>query len=95
MKCSITVVGCGLMGSAIAKPKVELDLRVLYLKHLELIGSTIWTRAEFQELIRLVKSGAVQPQVARTYPLREIRRAQEDFVAKRFFGKLVLLPNSS
>ncbi len=77
---------------AIAGPKVELDLRVLYLRHLELIGSTIWTRAEFKELVDLIVSGAVQPQVARSYPLNEIRKAQDDFVAKRFFGKLVLLP---
>ena len=34
---------------AIGGPIVELDLRVLYLNHLELIGSTVWTRAEFVE----------------------------------------------
>jgi NADPH:quinone reductase-like Zn-dependent oxidoreductase len=30
--------------------------------------------------------------VAKTYPLAEIVRAQEDFMAKQFIGKLVLIP---
>ncbi|WP_287104153.1 alcohol dehydrogenase family protein [Mesorhizobium sp.] len=78
---------------AIAGPKVTLDLRILYLRHLELIGSTIWTRNEFKELVDLVRSGKIVPQVARSYPLSEITKAQEAFKSKDFFGKLVLIPD--
>jgi NADPH:quinone reductase-like Zn-dependent oxidoreductase len=80
------------VAGAIGGPQVTLDLRIIYLRHLEIIGSTIWTRAEFIELIRLVSTGIVKSQVARTYPLHGIHKAQEDFVAKNFFGKLVLIP---
>jgi NADPH:quinone reductase-like Zn-dependent oxidoreductase len=81
-------VTCG----AIAGPLVSLDLRTLYLKHLELIGSTLGTRAQFARLVALIAAGRVVPLVAATYPLFEIAAAQAAFKAKAFFGKLVLLP---
>ncbi len=75
---------------AIAGPIVRLDLRVLYLNHLELIGSTIGTRGEFRKLIDLITTSKVRPLVAKTFPLREIRAAQDFFLKKAFIGKLVL-----
>lgn len=77
---------------AIAGPVVRLDLRTLYLKHLELIGSTVGTREEFAELVGLLEAGKLKPLLAGSYPLSEIRRAQEDFKKKDFFGKLILVP---
>jgi NADPH:quinone reductase-like Zn-dependent oxidoreductase len=41
----------------IAGPMVELDLRTLYLKQLELIGSTMGTHEEFSEQVGLIESG--------------------------------------
>ncbi|MCH7796713.1 MAG: alcohol dehydrogenase family protein [Proteobacteria bacterium] len=81
-------VTCG----AIAGPLVSLDLRTLYLKHLELIGSTLGTRDQFARLVALIAAGRVVPLVAATYPLSEIAAAQAAFKEKAFFGKLVLLP---
>ena len=77
---------------AIAGPMVELDLRTLYLKHLELIGSTMGTRREFADLVRYIESGEIKPLLARTSPLSELKQAQRDFLEKRFFGKLVVIP---
>lgn len=77
---------------AIAGPVVQLDLRTLYLKHLELIGSTMGTREEFAELVSLLEEDRLEPLLAGTYPLSEVRCAQEDFQRKNFFGKLVLVP---
>ena len=81
-------VTCG----AIAGPVVSLDLRTLYLRHLELIGSTLGTRDQFARLVALIAAGRVVPLVAATYPLSEIAAAQAAFKEKAFFGKLVLLP---
>jgi len=78
---------------AIAGPAVRLDLRTLYLKQLELIGSTMGTHEEFASLVEHIASGRVKPLLARTYPLSDIRRAQRDFMNKDFFGKLVLIPD--
>jgi NADPH:quinone reductase-like Zn-dependent oxidoreductase len=78
---------------AIAGPVVRLDLRTLYLKQLELIGSTMGTHEEFASLVEQIASGRIKPLLARTYPLSDIRQAQRDFMNKNFFGKLVLIPN--
>jgi NADPH:quinone reductase-like Zn-dependent oxidoreductase len=78
---------------AIAGPVVRFDLRTLYLKQLELIGSTMGTHEEFAGLVEHIASGRIKPLLARTYPLSDIRQAQRDFKNKNFFGKLVLIPN--
>jgi NADPH:quinone reductase-like Zn-dependent oxidoreductase len=76
---------------AIAGPVVELDLRTLYLKDLTLLGCTVQEPIVFENLVGYVERGEIEPLVARTYPLREIVKAQEDFLTKSFTGKLVLV----
>jgi NADPH:quinone reductase-like Zn-dependent oxidoreductase len=71
---------------------VQLDLRTFYLRDLTLIGCTAWDEPVFPRLVSLIELGRIRPIVARTYPLREIARAQRDFLEKRHFGKLVLIP---
>ena len=75
---------------AIAGPLVQLDLRTVYLKHLDLIGSTQGSREDFARVRDLVIGERIRPVLARTYPLEDIARAQADFVAKDFIGKLVI-----
>ncbi len=80
------------VAGAIAGPIVEIDLRKVYLKDLTLAGSTYQPPAVFQKLARLINEGRLKPLVSKTYPLTEIHRAQADFVAKKYPGKLVLVP---
>ncbi|MBS1255955.1 MAG: 2-haloacrylate reductase [Deltaproteobacteria bacterium] len=77
---------------AIAGPIVELDLRTLYLKDLTLYGCTCQPKEVFRNLIGYIEGNQIQPLVAKTYPLKEIKQAQLDFLAKKFTGKLVLVP---
>ena len=77
---------------AIAGPLVELDVRTLYLKDLSFYGSTFQTKEAFMNVIRYIEAGKIKPLVAKTYPLCKIREAQEDFLAKKYIGKLVLDP---
>ena len=77
---------------AIAGPLVELDVRTLYLKDLTFFGCTYQPRVVFENLVGYIERGEIAPLVARTYPLKDIVEAQEDFLAKRHVGKLVLLP---
>ncbi|MCP5368078.1 MAG: alcohol dehydrogenase family protein [Hyphomicrobiales bacterium] len=77
---------------AIAGPMVELDLRTLYLKDLRLFGATVLDPGVFKALVGYVAGGEIKPLVARTYPLEDIVQAQQDFLAKRHTGKLVLIP---
>ena len=77
---------------AIAGPIVELDLRTLYLKDLTLYGCTFQPKEVFRNLIKYIEDNKIKPLVAKSYPLKEIKQAQLDFLSKKFTGKLVLVP---
>jgi len=76
---------------AIAGPIVELDLRTLYLKDLSLIGSTRQYPHVFTDLVRYIEAGNIRPVVAQTYPLQELRAAQEAFLKKSHMGKIGIM----
>ena len=80
------------IAGAIAGPIAEIDLRTLYLRDLSLLGCSFQEDAVFSDLVGYVERDEVRPVVSRTYPLADIARAQEDFLAKRYLGKLVLVP---
>ncbi|MEM1377178.1 MAG: alcohol dehydrogenase family protein [Pseudomonadota bacterium] len=73
---------------AIAGPIVELDLRVLYLKDLTMIGSTRQDPRVFTDLVGYIEAGEISPVIAASYPLHELRTAQETFLKKSHVGKI-------
>ena len=77
---------------AIGGKSVRLDLSHLYLRDWQLLGATVTATDVFPNLVRYVEAGEIQPLLARSYALTEIHQAQEDFLAKRHIGKLVLIP---
>ncbi|NGO50714.1 zinc-binding dehydrogenase [Mesorhizobium camelthorni] len=79
---------------AIAGPVVQLDLRTMYLKQLQLHGSSQGTRADFRRIVRYIEEGKIRPLVGGVYRLSDFHRAQTDFMAKDFVGKLVVVPDS-
>lgn len=79
---------------AIAGPVVELDLRTMYLKHLELHGSSQGTRPAFRRLVDYIEQATVKPLLHGTYPLSEFHRAQQDFMSKGYIGNLVVVPDA-
>jgi NADPH:quinone reductase-like Zn-dependent oxidoreductase len=79
---------------AIGGPICEIDIRTLYLKDLTLFGATFQPDQVFADLVGYIERNEIRPLVAATYPLSDIVRAQDDFVAKRHVGKLVLVPPS-
>ena len=79
---------------AIAGPLVELDVRTLYLKDLTFFGCTKQPKEVFTNLISYIEQNKISPLVAETYPLKNIKAAQEDFLRKKYSGKLVLIPTN-
>lgn len=79
---------------AIAGPVVQLDLRTMYLKQLQLHGSSQGTRGDFRRIVSLIEEGKLKPIVGGVYRLSDFHRAQTHFMAKRFVGKLVVQPDS-
>ena len=75
---------------AIAGPIVELDVRTLYLKDLTFYGCTFQDPQIFGNLVAYIERGEIEPLLSKVYPLSEIVSAQQDFLDKKFIGKLVL-----
>lgn len=78
---------------AIAGPVVDLDLRTVYLKQLELHGSSQGTRTAFRRLVRYIENGEIRPLLDRTFRLSDFHEAQRTFMGKTFVGKLVVVPD--
>lgn len=77
---------------AIAGPIVELDMRDMYLKDITLIGCTAWDEPVFPDLVSYIERGEIRPLVAKVFPLKDIVRAQQEFLEKTHFGNFVLVP---
>lgn len=80
------------VSGAIAGPKVDLDLRKLYLKDLTFLGCTAQESGVFKALVGHIERGEVRPLIAGTYALGDLVAAQRDFLTKRHIGKLVIIP---
>jgi len=70
----------------------ETDLRQLFWKQLEIVGTTMSTRAEFETVMRLVFEGRLDPVVDVVWPLERVREAHERLERGEHFGKVVLVP---
>jgi NADPH:quinone reductase-like Zn-dependent oxidoreductase len=69
-----------------------LDLRLVFWKQIEIIGTTMANRSEFEEVMRLVFTGALKPIIDSVLPLDRIREAHERLERGEQFGKIVLVP---
>jgi NADPH:quinone reductase-like Zn-dependent oxidoreductase len=74
-----------------AGPKVEIDNRFVFGRHLSILGSTMGTRADFATVMELVFAGKLKPVLDRSYPLSEARLAQERLAAGAQLGKITLV----
>ena len=83
-----TLVTCG----ATTGGEGSLDIRVLFTRQLNLLGSFMGTMGELHEVLKHVFAGRLKPVVDRSFPLREAAAAH-DYVAKSsMFGKVILNP---
>lgn len=80
------------VAGAISGPVAPVDLRTVYLRDLTLLGCTFQEDEVFANLISYIERNEIAPLVSRSYPLAQIRAAQQDFIDKKYAGKLVLVP---
>jgi len=78
------------VSGAIGGALVELDVRTLYLKDLSFFGCTTLESDVFKNLVGCIEQGKIKPIVAQTFPLAEIKSAQDIFLEKKHVGKIVL-----
>ena len=77
---------------AIAGPVVTMDMRQFYLKDLNLIGCTAWDEAVFASVISAIENEDIKPLLAASFVLKDIVKAQKQFMQKQHVGNFVLLP---
>ena len=71
-----------------AMPPAELN-RVFF-RSLRIVGSTMGTRDELEQLVALLVASGARPVIDEVLPLADAARAFERMAAGDLFGKLVL-----
>jgi NADPH:quinone reductase-like Zn-dependent oxidoreductase len=82
------IVICGATSGA----NPPADLNRLFFLQLEVVGSTMGTRAEFEALVKFLGDTGVRPHIQQVFPLAEAKSAYELMVAGDVQGKLILIP---
>ncbi|MCP4360333.1 MAG: zinc-binding dehydrogenase [Chloroflexi bacterium] len=74
-------------------PKFELDNRLIFGKHLTIIGSTMGTSTDYEAVMRLLFNGRLRPIIDTIYPLHKGQTALQRLADGDVAGKLVLMVN--
>lgn len=88
LKWGGTIVTCG----ATTGFKVPMDLRFLWNKQQNYLGSHFGTTAELRDALRFVESGQIKPVIMEVLPLKNIVRGHRILENGQVMGKLVLIP---
>lgn len=88
LKWGGTIVVCG----ATTGYEAKTDLRFLWNKQQNHMGSHLGTKAELMAAMRFVESGEIAPVIDRSFPLTNAAQAQERMESDQAEGKLILIP---
>ena len=80
------IVTCG--ATAGFEPKI--DLRHVFFRQIEILGSTMGSKGSLFGIVEHVKAGRLKPVVDRVMPLWDAREAHRVLEAREAFGKVVL-----
>lgn len=80
------LVTCG----ATSGPKVEMDLRHIFIKQQQIIGSTMGNRAEFNKICLKINAGDFNPAIAKVFRPDEIQAAHRFLESSQNYGKVIL-----
>jgi 2-desacetyl-2-hydroxyethyl bacteriochlorophyllide A dehydrogenase len=82
------LVTCG----ATSGYEARTDLRYVFYKQLQILGSTMGRKGDLMTIMNLMGQGKLKPVIDRVLPLAEVRQAHEIVEAGKHFGKIVLVP---
>jgi NADPH:quinone reductase-like Zn-dependent oxidoreductase len=80
------IVTCG----ATAGFEPQIDLRHVFFRQIEILGSTMGSKGSLFGILEHVKAGRLKPVVDRVLPLWEAQQAHRVLEAREAFGKVVL-----
>lgn len=78
------------VSGATSGPNPPADLNRVFFLQLSVVGSTMGTRDELEDLLALVESSGVRPIIDDVRPMRDARASFERLAEGQAFGKLVL-----
>ena len=70
----------------------QTDIRYIWRRELNIMGSDGWTPEGIRWLLAQVESGAIEAVIDSVHPLSEIRAAQTRLESRQSFGKVILHP---
>jgi NADPH:quinone reductase-like Zn-dependent oxidoreductase len=70
--------------------QVEIDVRYIFGKQISIIGSTMGTRKDFAEVMKLVFDGSLETIMDKSFPLENAMEAHERLEAGKQLGKITL-----
>ncbi len=70
----------------------QTDLRQVFYRHLNILGSFMGTKAELIAAMKFVESGEIRAVVDQSMALSQAKRAHELMEDRKQFGKIVLVP---
>ena len=82
------LVTCG----ATMSGEATINIRRLFFRALNIMGSTMGSRWEFLEVLKLVEARLIRPVVYRTLPLEDVAEAHRLIENREVIGKVVLRP---
>lgn len=74
----------------ISGPMVDFDLRQLVYKDLQFTGATIVPPGTMKRIVGLIDQNLLKPLLAQSFPLADLAKAQEAFMAKKYVGNIVV-----
>jgi NADPH:quinone reductase-like Zn-dependent oxidoreductase len=83
------LVTCG----ATSGYEAKTDLRYVFYKQLQILGSTMGRKGDLLTIMNLIEQGKLKPVIDRVLPLSEVRQAHQIVEEGRHFGKIVLIPS--
>jgi NADPH:quinone reductase-like Zn-dependent oxidoreductase len=84
--------GTVVVSGATSGPDPSADLNRVFFLQLRVVGSTMGTKTELQQLLAFLVATGVRPVIDEVLPLKDAARAFEKMETGDVFGKLVLVP---
>jgi len=82
------LVTCG----ATSAPTITIDSRFLFMRHLNLLGSFMGTKAELRYQMQFFSNKKLKPVVDKTYSLQNASEAHQRMEERKNFGKIIINP---
>jgi NADPH:quinone reductase-like Zn-dependent oxidoreductase len=71
----------------------QTDLRQIFFRQVQVIGSTMGSHREFLDVMKCIFRGQLKPVIDRVLPLKDAQKGHELIEQRAVFGKVVLTPD--